>query len=403
MFGAFESVSFLVHVGTSNGRTVEELLSPRSPTASAPAVAGAVVDATYVNSDPALLPRLAQAQIPWVTEPQSHRFASERFRSTAALAALPYAPQNALDPARSSRELEAMVRGALEFQAQHEPGMYMVPSLPLTRVSNRVLAVYQRIHELAVEINNSSTIPYRPLLASAYPGITVMRGRFSVFDRLDPRHYAGAYVQALTLNARRDSLEKLMSYASFLEEGQMSGLPVIAGRPGTFGLVLAAFGIDQFDSALGDGESFSLARLEYERERNEKGRRKGGHRRRIYFAQLLGTVDEDDADWIVENRAIRAQMGCDIGECRYGGHRFALEHPRDHFFHTRVAELEELKQQGTTSLRVTHMARRLEAAIESGQLVNRLRRESGKDDLDLRYLDRWLSVLARVATVVAVR
>ena len=49
------------------------------------------------------------------------------------------------------------------------------------------------------------------------------------------------------------------------------------------------------------------------------------------------------------------------------------------------------------------MARRLDAAIELGQLVNRVRRESGKEDLELRYLDRWLSVLARVATVVAVR
>ena len=79
------------------------------------------------------------------------------------------------------------------------------------------------------------------MLAAAYPGIAVMRGRFSVFDRLDARAFSGAYVQALNLNAKRDSLEKLASYTSFLEEGRSAGMPIIAGKPGTFGLILGAF------------------------------------------------------------------------------------------------------------------------------------------------------------------
>jgi len=90
---------------------------------------GAVIQASYVHRDPPLLLRLADGQVPCGVEPQSVRFASAGYASVASIAQLPYAPQAQLDPTRFTDEHRRMVRSALEFQARHEPAMYVVPSL----------------------------------------------------------------------------------------------------------------------------------------------------------------------------------------------------------------------------------------------------------------------------------
>ena len=83
MFGSIEPFDFIFRVNGQNGRTVEELVSPRSPLVDAPRVGGAVVEATYLLSDPPLIPRLAQAGIPWVTDSQVYRFSSADSRTAA--------------------------------------------------------------------------------------------------------------------------------------------------------------------------------------------------------------------------------------------------------------------------------------------------------------------------------
>jgi hypothetical protein len=60
MFGAFPPRAFLVHVTEHEGRTLERLLAPRDPGMDALALGGAIVEASYVRRDPALLARLAE-------------------------------------------------------------------------------------------------------------------------------------------------------------------------------------------------------------------------------------------------------------------------------------------------------------------------------------------------------
>lgn len=132
MFGAFEGLSFLLHVTQYEGRTVEKLLAAGAD-GSEVTLGGAILEASYVDTDPPLLARLADARIPWIIDSQSVRFASPSFRAVERLRALPYAPPEVLDPTVYSRATEAFVRGALEFQAQAEPSMYQVPSLETWR------------------------------------------------------------------------------------------------------------------------------------------------------------------------------------------------------------------------------------------------------------------------------
>jgi hypothetical protein len=381
---------------------LEQLLAPRRIGEDGPTLGGAVVQASYVHRDPPLLLRLADGRIPWVIEPQSHRFASRGYLTVDSIAKLPYAPPSPLDPTRFGDEHRRMVRSALEFQARHEPAMYVVPSLPVARASAPILKAYQELHDYAATLNGRDGIPHRPLLATAYPGTAVIKGRFSVFDRLADRSWTGVYVQPLQLDSKRDSVEKLVAYTRFLQEGQETGLRVVAGRPGGFGLILGAVGIDLFDAGLGGGDSFSLSRLDRPRRRDEDGRTRGGWAKPVYFRALISALREVDARQLLESPAVGSQLACVIGECRFGGWRYAIENPRPHFFHSRQAELQELRAQRTNALRVQLVNGWLQEAIGTARLINRVRRELNLDPIDFDYLDRWLGVLARTATVVAV-
>ncbi len=401
MFGTFQHLSFLLHVTQFEGRSIEKLIAPRDPGQITSTLGGAVIEASYVQTDPPLLAHLAEARIPWMVDPQSIRFSSPGFGEIARLRRLPYAPASPLDPSRLTRDVKDMVRGALEFQAQAKPSMYLVPALPLSRPSAAVLRTFAELHSLAADLNGTA-VPYRPMVAAAYPSADVIRGRFSTFERLD-RTFAGAYVLPLQLNPKRDSVERLVAYVRFLEHAQASELRVVAGRAGAFGLLLAAFGIENFDSGLGERESYSLSRLSHVRRPDPGGKRDGGRQRRVYVLPLRSTLAWNDVEAMLEMRSLRAQLTCDIDDCRFGGYRYALENHREHFFHCRAAELDALRQRRTTALRVPLVMEWLRTAMETGRLVNRVREEQGLPALNFEYLETWRAVLTRVATVVAVR
>lgn len=65
--------------------------------------------------------------------------------------------------------------------------MYVVPSLPIARASARVLDAFRALHEFVATLNGSEGMPHRPILAAAYPGTAVLKGRYSVSDRLADR------------------------------------------------------------------------------------------------------------------------------------------------------------------------------------------------------------------------
>jgi hypothetical protein len=400
MFGLFDSLTLVADVSNHDGRSLESLLAPQALGGGNESIGGAIIEASYVQRDPPLLARLGESHIPWAINPQSVRFASPRYRNVSTLAKLPYAPDRPLDPARFDDETRKMVRGALEFQAAHEPSMYLVPTLPTTKASKKIFRAFHELHAFASDLNGSPTIPYRPMLAASYPSYAVMRSRFGTFDRLD-RPFAGAFVQPLLLNTRHDSVEKLVAYSRFLQTVSEGPLPVVAGRPGPFGLVLAAFGIELFESSLDGGGSYSSSRLDREPKQIDEGKRTGGRSRSVYVGALRTSLPFDTAAELMTSLSLSAQLACLLGECRTGGFPFALEEPRRHFFHVRQDELKTLRKLPTPEYRVPVVMGWLRSAADLGRAINRIREEQNKGPIDFGHLDRWIGVLARVGAASA--
>jgi hypothetical protein len=396
MFGRLgDPLSFLPRVTQHDGRSLEQLLSPQQLGGMPAPVGGAIVNASYVHSEPPLLVRLADSRIPWVVDPCAARFHSPRYLSIRALAGLPYAPEAPLMTRQFGKRHRHMVEQALAFQAKYEPSLYSVPSLPLLQANPSDFRAWQELHEFAASLNGT-VVPFRPMLATVYAGSAIVRGRFSVFDRLADRAWAGIYVQPIHFNTKGDSVEKLVGYVRFLEQGLESKFNVIAARPGAFGLVLAALGFEYFDTGLDGGDSYDLTRLDREPREREDGKKGGGHARSVYVRALKAAMPEVVVDELLSTSVLRAQLLCDLGGCRNGGYRYALEHPREHFLHTRIAELEDLRSV-PASMRLKTVNDWLESAIAVARLVQRVREEQRQDPIDFGYLERWRSVLARTA------
>jgi hypothetical protein len=210
-------------------------------------------------------------------------------------------------------------------------------------------------------------------------------------------------VQPLRMHPRQDSVERLVRLAQFLLASQDVGLPVIAGRAGTFGLVLMALGVYAVDSGFGERETFDLASLDRERKERDEGDRKGGRAKFAYLSSLLTSIPTVTAQLLIRHPALATSFVCEEGECRYGGIEAQVDRPRAHFFHARPAELAELRSRPTVELRVQYIGERLRRAIELGDRVNRVLADDGHAPIHLDHLRNWDAVLVRVAATVAGR
>src|SRR3990170_143159 len=82
--------AFLVRITQHDGRAIEDALA--GPTLFEPGVRlrGGVVEATYAAAEPPLLNRLRQDRVPYLVDPQTVRFACERFLQVEQFERLPY-------------------------------------------------------------------------------------------------------------------------------------------------------------------------------------------------------------------------------------------------------------------------------------------------------------------------
>jgi hypothetical protein len=391
---------FRLHVSNYEGKTVEGLIG--SVTEPDPRLLnGVTVEATFAARNPDLLPRLRQLKIPYSVDPQTIRFANDGFTRNNALRALAYAPAAAVKTPPGP-EFDDVIRGALEFASVHEVDEYLLPALPYYRPNLPEARAYEATQRHGFDLVGKA-VPSRPVWAYVAPSSSVLNSPYAVFQRLLDRPFAGVYVQPLRLHPRQDSVERLVRYTQFLLEGRSVRLPVIAGRVGTFGLVLMSLGIDALDSGLGERETFDLTALDRERPESADVKRSGGRPKFIYLRELMASVPFNVAELLLRHPSLRTAFACEEGECRYGGIEAQLDRPRPHFFHTRPAELEELRVRPTVELRVQLVGERLRRAIELGDRANRTLRDDGQPSLQLDFLRTWSSVLTRVAATIAGR
>lgn len=385
--------AFVLSVSAYEGRTAEELLAAERPS-ERPPLGGALVDASYAATQPLILRRLRELHIPYAIAPESSRFADSGYLTVTSVADLPYAPTAPLGRSPSQLETARLVKGSLTYQATHHADWYLTPALPFTRPLGADADTYKRLHHLVNEFVGKD-VPNKPVIAYACPSYKVLRSPYAVFSQLVDVDIAAIYVQSQSLNSRHDSVEKLVAFVNFLRCAGEYGLPVIAGRQGSFGLILCALGFDAFESGLAHRESFDLAALTRPRKPDSSGKTRGGRARRVYLQPLLTTVSEKEARVILDNPTLRSRFVCDRGRCRFVAEG-QINYHKEHFFHVREAEMLALQASRSREMRVEVVLRWLEAAVENAGHVNAVLRRSGHPAVAFDHLTRWQAVVARV-------
>lgn len=389
--------SFLPRITRQRGRTMEQLLAGQTLFDEGAELSGAITEAAYAATDPLVLRRLREAGVPFLIDPQSNRFSGERLVETQALLDLDYAPEVPLR-ADGLADLDAreLAMRALAFQQEHGACAYIAPALPAHDADADAWAdANHRLLEASCALNGSGSIERRPLLAQLAPGPRAVGDPEAALALLLDLPVDGAYVEPLTMNTMRDSVEKLYRYVHYLELLEDGGLPVIASRVGPFGPLLTALGISSFSSGLGDAESCNLAALNRRKTERDRERGGGGARRRVYLHPLRITVFEDKASPLLADERLRGHFSCDLGCCRYAQIDGLAGRGPSHYLWTRNAEVRRITESPTRGARVDRLHEELRNAQAFGRTVRRSQFDRQKDLPDFGHLDRWLSLLAR--------
>jgi hypothetical protein len=401
--GFLRDTSYLPRVSQHSGRVLEEAMAPATLFDQGIELRGAVVEATYAAEDPAILKRFRTEAVPFLVEPQTLRFTGEAFLDIAAFSRLPYAPQSVIGPDTVAQIVETdLAREVLEFEQGHAPAAYIAPAWPLEdrRRTDWALAD-RRLLEASCAANGSGDVEARPMLAQVAPGRAVRERPDELIHTLMDLPVDGVYVQPLRLNPVKDSVEKLVAFVEMLLAFEEAGLPVVAGRIGAFGSVLAALGVTAFDSGLGQAEASDLSALN--RKRSEKEKKKKGPKgsRRLYLAPLRTTMPARQAQKILDSE-LRGHFACGLGCCRFQSIEDLAERSRQHFLWTRNDEVRQIRELPTPSMRLDSVHEELRGARELSRQVRKLLIAELRELPSFEHTDRWLRVLGREAEARAV-
>jgi hypothetical protein len=389
--------AYLPRVTVHDGRALEQALAGPDLWQSSIELRGAVVEASFAQSDPPLLRRLSEAHVDYIVDPQTLRFASPTFLDVARIGGLAYAPAQPISPTSSDADLEVLVRGALQFQHAHGAAGLLVPAPPLhDKNFERWTDLHDRMLRMTIGLNGRSGFEHKPLIAYLAPGRKAMKEPESLIGPLADLPLAGIYVQPLRLHPTRDSIEKLVLYVRLLERLEVLGLPVIAGRVGAFGLVLEAAGIGLFDSGLGEAEAFDLASLTRPRQKRSDGHTGSRGDQRIYLEPLKTTLRGRHANVILAQPELRSRFVCTLGCCRFKGFDGFAQRRRQHYLWVRHREVAQLTGEPTKAMRLDRVHRQLIEARDSAAVVTRTLSDRELEVPNFDHLERWLGVLSRL-------
>lgn len=394
-------LAYLPRVTRRDGRTIAEALHGPTLFDRGVRLRGAVVEASYAADAAPLLKRLREEAVPHLIDPQTLRFVGQRYRDVERLRSLPYAPPHVIDSATlAPAACAALAVDVLQFQQDHGASVYLAAGLPYQdRELQRWIAHNDRLLDASCAANGTGELDRRPLIAMVAPGRKALQRPELIVNRLLDYPIDAVYVQATNLHPVRDSVEKLITYTSFLQAISASGLPVIASRVGAFGLVLQAVGVRAFDSGLGQAETCDLASLnrpQTQRERDADSR--GGGDRRIYFEQLRTTLPGRHAAHLIdESVGLRAHLTCSHGCCRHRGIDELPDRARQHYLWVRDNEVQQLRERPHGGMRVDLIHEQLRDARETARVVRRALLSRGLPYPAFDHLDRWIAVLGQSA------
>ena len=273
---------------------------------------------------------------------------------------------------------------------------YVSAALPLYNQDAEEWAeLNKRLLVASCDANGSGDIEQKPLLAQIAPGPTALFHPEDILELLLDLPVAGAYIEPLTFNAAKDSVEKLFRYLRFLEVFEEAGLPVVASRVGALGPILSALGITAFSSGLGEAEASNLAALNRKRTKKENAAEGPRGSKRIYLAPLKTTMGRRQAELILSRDGLRGRFSCSLGCCRFADLNELAARSRHHYLWSRNDEVRAIREQPTRAAKLDLVHEELRNARELSRLVRRTLFKEQQDLPSFDHVDRWIRALAR--------
>ena len=141
--------AYFPRLGRYDGRAIEEALAGASLFEPGIQIEGAIVEATYAVTEPALVKRLREDDVPFLIDLQTLRFATPTYQEVEPLASLPYAPPRPIETEDAGGPLVAALgKNSLLFQQSVGARYYLAPSKPNLSITSRAVgekpAMYSR-------------------------------------------------------------------------------------------------------------------------------------------------------------------------------------------------------------------------------------------------------------------
>ena len=352
-----------------------------------------------------LLKLITNNDINYIIDPATMRLAYDSYSDVKGLVSLPYAPDDLsrleLEDLASYDQKRAYVESVVDEQLKYNPP-YIVSPFHVSNNSNLVkikmdndenwfsldIKLLNETRDYLNEKNYTGKLVGGFCIKTDILTSKVEREYFlNVLSSLDCDTY-WIYVDCIDNNT---NFSQLYNYANTLLELQKSsGKPVIAGRIGTFGLVLLAFGLYGFESGASRFESF------YEDLYKDTGEPYNMYVR-YYMPELLSNVAIERKNPTKIIQLLATATGHDINcLCPYCSSQTPANLANDklagkHFLYRRNEEIDILRNFDTISERIDYMELRINNAIKYYKNLKPI----FKDD-DYRFLKTWLDVLQKL-------
>ncbi len=333
------------------------------------------------------------------------RLAYDSYSDVKGLVALPYAPKDLnrleIEDLISYESKRAYVEAVVDEQLEHSPHCVVSPfhvsnnsnlvKIKMDANENWFSLDIKLLHETRDYLN---TIGYDGGLIGGFcvktDILTSKTERVYFLNMLSSLNCDGywVYVDCIDNNANPS---QLYNYALTLLELQKStDKPVIAGRIGTFGLVLLAFGLYGFESGASRFESF------YE-DLYKETREPYNMYTKYYMPELLSNVSIERKNPIKIIQLLDTEIGHDIScTCPYCSSQNPSAFVNDsvtkkHFLYRRNKEIETLRNFNSIAERVDYMESQITNAITYYKNLKPIFK-----DEDSRFLKTWLEVVQKL-------
>lgn len=365
----------------------------------------AIFPANHQDRQKNLLSFLKKKDIDFIVDPATMRLAYDSYSDVKGLISLPYAPSDLsrleLADLNTFEQKQRYVKLVVDEQLKHNPTHICSPF----HVSNNSNLVKLKMDNsenwfsLDIKLANETReylnrINYNGKFISGFciktdilTAKTEKEYFLNVVSALSCDEY-WIYVDCIDSNS---NFSQLYNYATALLDLQKcTGKPVVAGRIGSFGLVLLAFGLYGFESGTSRFESF------YEDLYKESSDPYNMYSR-YYFPELLSNVAIQRKNPAKIIQLLASSTGQDIGcICPYclGKPAASLVEDgltRKHFLFRRNKEIEEIKSYTTIDAKVDYIEGKITKAIQYYKSLKPIFKED-----DYRHLKIWLDVIKKL-------